>query len=139
MELQRSRHKLLVLVLLPLLLLSNGCAVQRSKAPQIDAKTTYALNLESQVTQYNKDYMQFFQDVGIAQRAGQLTAANVTALNTIGSRTKVALEEADRLTKAYATSYDAGTAATIGSLLAQISSDLTLLVTTRSSMLGGVK
>jgi len=113
--------------------------VQSSKAPQIDAKTTYALNLESQVTQYNKDYMQFFQDVGIAQRSGQLTTANVTALNTIGSRTKVALEEADRLTKAYATSYDAGTAATIGSLLAQISSDLTLLVTTRSSMTGGVK
>ena len=129
------RRRVVALVLLCMLL--NSCAVQHAKAPQIDAKTTYPLNLESQVTQANKDYLQFFTDAGNSQRAGVLTSSDLVALNRIGSRLKPLLEEADRLTKAYASSYDAGTAATIGSLLSQIAGDLTLLVTTSSQMKGG--
>lgn len=130
---------MLVLALLAApLLLSNGCAVQRSKAPQIDAKTAYALNLESQVTQANKDYIGFFTDVGKANRTGQLTPGDVAFLNKTGAHVKTALEEADRLTKAYASSYDQGVAGQVGMLLAQVAADLVTLNTSIAQMKGGV-
>ena len=122
---------------LVLILTLQGCAVQRSKAPQIDAKTAFALNLESQVTQANKDYTTFFTDVGNSQRAGLLTASDVAELNKIGHHLKSTIEEADRLTKVYATSYDQGAASTIGNLLSQIASDLVTLATTQAQMKAG--
>lgn len=138
MELHRLIQRLVVPVLLLCLLVSNGCAVQRSKAPQIDAKTAYALNLESQVTQADKDYIQFFTDVGNANRAGQLTPGDVASLNKVGSHLKIALDEANRLTKAYASSYDQGTAGQVGTLLAQVAADLVTLSTSLAQMKGGV-
>lgn len=138
MELLQLTRRLVVPVLLLCLLVSNGCAVQRSKAPQIDAKTAYALNLESQVTQANKDYIGFFTDVGNANRARQLTPGDVAFLNKTGARVKTALEEADRLTKAYASSYDQGVAGQVGTLLAQVAADLVTLNTSIAQMKGGV-
>lgn len=129
-----NRSSILILVLA---LLTSSCAVQRSKAPQIDAKTAYALNLETQVTQANKDYTTFFTDVGNARRNRQLTDGDVTALNGVGHHLKGLLEEADRLTRAYAQSYDAGVAATIGSLLAQVAADLATLQAQIAQMKGG--
>jgi hypothetical protein len=120
-----------------LLFLLTGCAVQHSQAPQIDAKTTYAINLESQVTQVNKDYASFFTDVGNAQRAGQLSASDVARMNVIGSHLKGIIEEADRLTKTYGQNYDASVAAQIGSLLAQAALDLSNLSVLRAAATGG--
>jgi hypothetical protein len=137
MEEQMVRR--MVIPLLVLLLAFQGCAVQRSKAPQIDAKAAFALNLESQVTQANKDYTTFFTDVGNSQRAGLLTSDNVATLNIIGHKLKSTIEEADRLTKAYAASYDSGVAATIGSLLSQIAADLVVLATTQAQMKAGIR
>jgi len=113
-------------------LLWLGCAVQHSKAPQIDAKTTYALNLESQVSTANKDYTTLFTDIGNAHRAGQLTDGDVASLNAIGNHLRGLLTEADRLTKVYATNYDANVAAQIGALLAQISVDITQITSQKA-------
>lgn len=119
---REHKQPLAVIVLVAVVLM--GCAVQSKKAPQIDPKTAYALNLEAQVTQANKDYQMLFTDIGNAQRTGTLTAAQVASLNNIGHHLQGLLGEADRLTKVYALNYDAGIASQIGGLLAQIASDL---------------
>jgi hypothetical protein len=117
----------------------SSCAIQRTKAPQIDARTTFAVNLETQVKQANDDYITFFKDVGTAHRNGGLTDGDVAALNTIGTHLKTTLEEADRLTKTYSANYDTGTASQIGGLLAQIATDFTLLYGKRATALAQVK
>src|SRR5260221_7041663 len=117
---------------LPLVLWLAGCAVQRTKAPQIDAKTAYALNLESQVTQGNKDYTTLFTDIGNAHRAGQLTDADVVSLNVIGNHLRSVLTEADRLTKVYATNYDQAVASQIGGLLSQIAPGIAQITTQKA-------
>jgi hypothetical protein len=123
----------LALLVVVVLWASSGCAVQRAKAPQIDAKTTYALNLESQVDQANSDYNTIFKDVGNAQRNGQLTQADVNNLNTIGHHLQGILQEADRLSKVYAQNFDASIAAQIGGLLSQIASDFAQLNTQKAT------
>jgi len=121
------------------LLLISGCAIQRTKAPQIDAKTTFAVNLETQVSQANKDYTTFFTDVGTAHRNGGLTDSDVAQLNIVGHRLKTIIDEADRLTRVYATNYDQNIAAQIGGLLSQISADFTTLFAQRATALARVK
>lgn len=110
-----------------------GCAVQRSKAPQIDQKTAYALNLESQVTQINKDYTTFFSDLG----RSNVDAASIKRMNFVGTHLKGVIEEADRLTKTYAQNYDAAVASQIGLLLAQAAADLSNLYAERAAVTGG--
>jgi len=114
-----------------------GCAVQRTKAPQIDAKTAFALNLETQVTQGNKDYTMLFADIGEAHRQGKLTDGDVSALNVIGMQLRSALTEADRLTKVYATNYDNRIAEQIGGLLAQVASDIAQITNQKAAALAG--
>lgn len=114
------------------LALVQGCAVQRTKAPQIDPKTAYALNLETQVKQANEDYLTFFTDAGTAVHQGRLTRDDVAKFNVVGAKLKVAIEEANRLTKVYATNYDTGTAQQVGLLLAQIAADFSDLLTAKT-------
>ena len=102
----------------------TGCAVQRTQAPQINAQTAFALNLENQVTQANTDYKTIFTDIGKAHRAGTLTDSDVASLNVVGAHLQGIIQEANRLTKTYSANYDAGVASQIGGLLAQIAADI---------------
>jgi hypothetical protein len=115
------------------LLLLTSCAVQRSKAPQIDSKTAYALNLETQVKQVNKDYVTFFTDLG----KSQVSPADIKKMNYVGGHLKYLIEEADRLTKTYAQNYDSAVASQIGLLLAQAANDFSNLYVMRSVATGG--
>jgi len=115
----------------------GGCAVQRSKAPQISAATAGKLNVAAQVDQANKDYQTFYKDVGDAQRAGQLTADQVATLNAIGSKEKKVLEDANDLLKTYAANGDQSVATQISSLVVEAASLYTQAYTARATMLAG--
>jgi hypothetical protein len=115
-----------------------GCAVQRTQAPQINAQTAFALNLESQVTQANADYKTLFTDIGNAHRAGTLTDADVASLNVIGSHLQTLIQEANGLTKTYSANYDAGVASQIGGLLAQIAADIAQITAQNAQAKTGV-
>ena len=82
-----------------LLALTTGCAVRN--APQISPATRWELNTASLLQQNERDYRQFFTDVGNWQRAGQITPEQVAALNTIGVRLQLTLENANRLFRAW--------------------------------------
>lgn len=123
-----------MIVLAILLVTLNGCAVQSSKAPQIEPKVAYALNLESEVTQLDKDYTTFFQDVGTAHKSGQISDKALADLNVVGNHLKTVLDEANRLTKVYATNYDSTLASQIGALISQATIDLSNLYTMRKGL-----
>jgi hypothetical protein len=91
-----KRTKLVPILLLTVLL---GCAVR--KAPQLSAETQWRLNTAAQLSQANKDYTQFFTDVGNAQRSGFLSADQVSQLNLIGHNLKTSLEIANQEWSAY--------------------------------------
>jgi hypothetical protein len=130
-----SLRKIPAVLALPLLLALTACAVQHSKAPQIDAATTARLNLASQVDQANRDYKTFFSDVGDAQRAGRLSAPNVATLNQGGTQLKAFIEKANALEKIYAKNYDAGIATQISALLLEAAQLYAGMYTQRAQML----
>lgn len=125
--------KRLSIMLLALTL--SGCAVQHSQAPQITAQTTLQLNLASQVQQANKDYATFFTDVGNAQRAGQMTAADVILLNVAGDKLKGLLEKANALERTYAQNSDATLPAQISALVVEAAQIYASMYGQRATML----
>lgn len=126
-----------ILTVLCLVLLSNGCAVQKSQAPQIDPKTATALNLGENLKQLNADYRTFFKDVGDAQRRGQLSATQVDMLNNIGHGMKLALDNANKVFITYSQTYDQGAVAQIQGYLFDAAQIYATLITNRTQMLGG--
>jgi hypothetical protein len=115
----------------------SGCAVQSSKAPQIDSKTATALNVGTNLAQLNKDYTTFFTDVGTAQRAGTLSASQVATLNGIGHQMKTALDAANKVFQTYSATYDQGAAAQIQGYLLDAAQFYAQLITNRTQMLSG--
>lgn len=126
-----------VVVCLVLSVALMGCAVQSSKAPQIDPKTATALNIGENLKQLNADYVTFFRDAGDAQRRGQLSAAQVATLNGIGHKMKIALDSANQVFQTYSTSYDQGLVAQIQGYLFDAAQIYASLITSRTQMLGG--
>lgn len=74
----------------------NGCAVFHKQAPQLPPAVATELNLADQLRQLERDYRTFFSDVGDAQRSGQLTAAEVAKLNTVGDKLKPVIERGNK-------------------------------------------
>lgn len=92
------RKRYLSVVMLALVL-SVACAVKN--APQINQETQWRLNTASQLSQANKDYIQFFKDVGDAQRQGYLSQTQVDGLASVGHNLKTALEISNQEWSAY--------------------------------------
>lgn len=88
-------------IALPLLvcLLLTACAIKNN--PQVNAETTWRLNTAAQLSQANKDYTQFFTDVGTARKAGYLNNGEVSTLNGVGHNLKTSLEIANQEWSAY--------------------------------------
>lgn len=120
-----------------LLILLTACAVR--KAPQIDSETQWRLNTASQLQQLESDYRMMFKDVGDAQRQGILTADNVIALNAVGNRLKPAIEDANRLFKAYAASPATDKKAQVISAILVAEQILLELSTKKAQMIPGGK
>lgn len=120
-----------------LLVASCGCAVQKSKAPQISPGTANALNYATIVSQSQTDYEKFFSDVGAEAKAGDLTPAQVQALNGIGSKMRDALDGAGTLVKTYEATRDETTAAKIAAYLSDAAAAFAQLYEARTQMLAG--
>lgn len=120
-----------------LLVCSFGCAVQKSKAPQISSETANSLNFATLVAQSQADYGKFFSDVGAEEKAGDLTPAQVQSLNVIGSNMRDALDAAGSLVKTYEATHDETTAQKITSYISAAASAFAQLYTERTQMLAG--
>lgn len=130
------RYIMVVVVpLLALTLVLQGCAVVRSQAPQLDAKTALALNIGENLNQLNKDYTTFFTDVGAAQRRGQLSEGQVQTLNTMGHDMKKALDTANQVFVTYSANYDQSLTSQIQSYLLTAAQIYASLITQRTQML----
>lgn len=112
-----------------------GCAVQKSKAPQIASSTADALNFATLISSSQKDYVNFFEDVGAFQKQGALSADEVATLNSIGSKMRDLLDVAGNLAQTYAATKDAGVANQISAFLQQAAQIYAQLYATRSAML----
>ncbi len=132
-----GRRNLLLLLTVSFLLVAYGCAVQRSKAPQISAKTATELNLAVQLQQANDDYVTFFKDVGKAKASGQLTDAQVASLIKIGKEMKEYLEKANAVAKSYEINHDQALAVQVANLVQQAMNIYLSLVSNRTTMLSG--
>lgn len=115
--------------------LFSGCAVQRSKAPQISPQTAKVLNFATLVSEAQADYKSFFTDVGARAKAGQLSAGQVAALNAAGSQMRDALDAAGALAKTYAQTGDQSTAARISAYLQTAAQAFATLYQERAGML----
>lgn len=120
---------------MPLVLLNNSCAVQKTKAPQIDPKTANALNIGVNLQQLNKDYKTFFTDLGVAQNAGTFSASQVATLNVIGNQMRVVLDNANKVYQTYSTSYDQSLVSQIQGYLLDAAQIYASLITHRTQML----
>jgi hypothetical protein len=97
---QTGLHRVGVFVLAAILVTGfNGCAAKHATNPDLSRQTVTQLNLADQLQLLQHDYIQFFTDVGIAQRAGQLSTAEVTSLNSVGDRLKLVIERGNRAYK----------------------------------------
>ena len=96
-----------------------GCAVQKSKAPQISATVANELNFATLVENAQSDYRILFTTIGQLERAGALTPGQVAHLNTAGDAMRDALDEAGSLVKTYEATQSATTAAKIQMYLSQ--------------------
>lgn len=85
--------------LLILLVFLTGCAVKN--APQILPETQWRLNTVSQLTDLQNNYQSFYKDLGDAQRAGRVSAAQVQTANAAGHKLKEAIEYANTVWKGY--------------------------------------
>ncbi len=132
LTLKRQLH-----LLLALSLFVYGCAVQRSKAPQISAKTAAEVNLAVQLDQANKDYVTFFKDVGKAKASGQLTDTQVASLIKIGNEMKEYLEKANAVAKSYEINRDQALVVQVTNLVQQAMNVYLSLVSNRTTMLSG--
>lgn len=126
------RNKSIGLVLVCVALLT-ACAVKN--APQINAETTWRLNTAAQLSQANKDYTQFFMDVGTAQREGYLNETQVSQLNAAGHNLKTSLEVANQEWAAYVTG--TGTKAAVINAVLKAEEIMLQLTSQRANM--GVK
>lgn len=123
------RLKSTTVVFVVLALMLTGCAVRNN---QISSETQWRLNTAAQLSQANKDYTQFFTDVGNGQRAGYLSASNVKDLNNIGHNLKTALEVANQEWAAYISG--TGTKAAVIAAILKAEEIMLQLTATRSKM-----
>ena len=112
-----------------------GCAVQKSKAPQIASSTANALNFATLISQAQSDYENFFQDVGRLEKQGSLRSDQVAALNQTGAKIRDLLDGAGNLAQTFAQTKDAGIANQISAFLQQAAQIYAQLYATRSAML----
>jgi hypothetical protein len=110
-------RKPIAVSLLVVSLLFSGCAVQKSKAPQISPATANALNFGTLVSESQADYVNFFQTVGQLEKAGALTAAQVSTLNDAGLKMRDALDSAGNLAQTFAATNNQTIAAEIQGFL----------------------
>lgn len=118
--------------LLILVTLLSACAIKNN--PQVNAETQWRLNTASQLSQANKDYVQFFTDVGSAQKSGFLTASQVGELNSVGHNLKTSLEIANQEWAAYISG--TGTKAAVIAAVLKAEEIMLQLTASRSNMGG---
>lgn len=96
-----------------------GCAARGIKNPNLSSATLWELNTAHQLSVLERDYRTFFIDVGDAKRAGILSDQQVAALNDIGHRLKPAIEETNKVFKAWQVTRDEPTKRQVIELLLQ--------------------
>lgn len=124
-------------LVLPLgfLFLLSGCAIQRSKAPQISAPTADALNVATLVSNAQHDYVIFFQTVGSLEKQGALSPAQVAALNKLGMNARDALDAAGGLVQTYSATDNQGVQQEITAYLTSAASVYAQIYAQRAAML----
>jgi len=123
---ERMVRRRVVVSLLALILVTAGCAVQRTQAPQLKSQTITELNIAAQLKQANADYIQFFTDLG--KQVPQPTAATLAEINGVGHGLKTTLDTANGLWQTYNTNHDASLPAQISALLVTASADMAVLL-----------
>lgn len=74
--------------------------------PNLTPQQTWEANTGTLLKTLQDQYISFFTDVGTAQRAGTLTAAQVSELNSKGVILKTTLEKANTLFKQFEVTKD---------------------------------
>lgn len=115
--------------------LLSGCAIQKSRAPQIQPFTADALNVGTLVSEAQHDYITFFQTVGSLEKQGALSPAQVAALNGAGNNIRDLLDAAGGLTQTYASTQNQSVAQEITTYLTQAASIYAQIYAERASML----
>ena len=110
-----------------------GCAVQKSKAPQIAPQTADALNFATLVSNAQSDYRIFFSTVGDLERQGALSPQQVAHLNQYGAAMRDSLDEAGSLVKTFEATQSADTAAKIQMYLAQAAQAFAVIYSERTN------
>ena len=72
-----------------------SCALRHS--PNVTPTTSWELNTAAELQTLQQQYLTFFKDTGDAQRAGQLTPAQVQELNAVGEKLRTGLQDANRV------------------------------------------
>lgn len=111
----------------------SGCAIQKSRAPQIAAPTADALNVATLVNEAQHDYIAFFQTVGSLEKQGALSAAQVAKLNAAGNNIRDLLDAAGGLTQTYAATQNQSVAQEITTYLTQAASIYAQIYAERAS------
>lgn len=94
-------HRIKISLLLTSVIILSACAVKKAQCVGCDPETLWRLNIGQELKSQQAEYTQFFKDLGDAQRAGTITAQQVTNINVIGHDWKTTLESSNAAYKAY--------------------------------------